>query len=129
MSKTIDYYLTLRSPWAYLGSRRLEEIAARHGAEIAVKPVDYGTIFPRTGGLPLPKRAPERQAYRLVELRRWRAHLDMPLNLHPAHFAVDENLAARVVMAAAPMLQRSRWRLASARRSSSRSRTSTTAPR
>ncbi len=68
MSRTIDYYLALNSPWTYLGSRGLEEIAARHGAEIRVKPVDFGVIFPKTGGLPLPKRAPERQAYRLTEL-------------------------------------------------------------
>ncbi len=100
MSKSIDYYLSLRSPWAYLGSVRLEEIAARHGAEITVKPVDYGTIFPQTGGLPLPKRAPARQAYRLVELRRWRARLGLPLNLEPKGFAVDEAPAARLVIAA-----------------------------
>ena len=100
MPKSIDYYLSLRSPWAYLGSVRLEEIAARHGAEVAVKPVDYGTIFPQTGGLPLPKRAPERQAYRLMELRRWRTRLNVPLNLEPKGFAVDEALAARLVIAA-----------------------------
>ncbi len=100
MSKAIDFYLSLRSPWAYLGSVRLEEIAARHGAEIAVKPVDYGTIFPQTGGLPLPKRAPARQAYRLVELRRWRRRLGLPLNLEPKGFAVDEAPAARLVIAA-----------------------------
>ena len=100
MSKSIDYYLSLRSPWAYLGGGRLEEIAARHGAAVAVKPVDYGTIFPQTGGLPLPKRAPARQAYRLMELRRWRARLDLPLNLEPQGFAVDEAPAARLVIAA-----------------------------
>ncbi len=100
MTKSIDYYLSLRSPWAYLGSQVLEEIAARHGATVAVKPVDYGTIFPQTGGLPLPKRAPERQAYRLVELRRWRARRELPLNLEPIGFAVDEGPAARLVIAA-----------------------------
>jgi len=100
MSKVIDYYLTLISPWAYLGSQRFAEIARRHGAEVRVKPVNFGEIFPRTGGLPLAKRAPERQAYRLVELKRWRAHLDIPLNLHPAHFPAAEGLAARMVIAA-----------------------------
>ena len=37
------------------------------GATANVKPVDFGVIFPQSGGLPLPKRAPQRQAYRLVE--------------------------------------------------------------
>ncbi len=100
MTKTIDYYLTLTSPWTYFGSTRFEEIARRHGAEIRVKPVNYGVIFPRTGGLPLPKRAPERQAYRLMELKRWRAHLDIPLNLHPKHFPVPDGDAACMVIAA-----------------------------
>jgi 2-hydroxychromene-2-carboxylate isomerase len=100
MSKVIDYYLTLISPWAYLGSQRFADIVRRHGAEVRVKPVNFGEIFPRTGGLPLAKRAPERQAYRLVELKRWSAHLGIPLNLHPAHFPAAEGLAARLVIAA-----------------------------
>ncbi len=100
MAKTIDYYLTLTSPWTYLGSARFEEMAARHGAEIRVKPVNYGVVFPRTGGLPLPKRAPERQAYRLMELKRWRAYLDIPLTLHPKFFPVPDADAAGMVIAA-----------------------------
>ncbi len=100
MAKTIDYYFTLTSPWTYLGSARFEEMAARHGAEIRVKPVNYGTVFPRTGGLPLPKRAPERQAYRLMELQRWRAYLDIPLNLHPKFFPSPDGDAACMVIAA-----------------------------
>lgn len=100
MTKTIDYYLTLISPWTYLGSGRFEEIARRHGAEVRVKPVNYGAIFPATGGLPLAKRAPERQAYRLVELKRWSAHLGIPLNLHPAHFPVPDAEAACMIIAA-----------------------------
>ena len=101
MAKVVDYYLTLISPWAYMGSPRFEEIAARRGAEVRVKPVDYGAIFPRTGGLPLAKRAPERQAYRLMELKRWPARLDMALNLHPAHFPAPDAAAAHLVLAAA----------------------------
>ncbi len=100
MAKTVDYYFTLTSPWTYLGSARFEEMAARHGAEIRVKPVNYGTVFPRTGGLPLPKRAPERQAYRLMELQRWRAYLDIPLNLHPKFFPSPDGDAACMVIAA-----------------------------
>jgi 2-hydroxychromene-2-carboxylate isomerase len=100
MAKTIDYYLTLTSPWTYLGSARFEEMARAHGAEIRVKPVNYGVIFPRTGGLPLPKRAPERQAYRLMELKRWRAYLDIPLTLHPKFFPVPDADAACMVIAA-----------------------------
>lgn len=100
MPKVVDYYITLISPWAYLGSARFAAIAKRHGAEVHVKPVNFGDIFPRTGGLPLAKRAPERQAYRLVELKRWSEHLGIPIHLQPAHFPADEQLAAQLVIAA-----------------------------
>ncbi len=100
MAKIVDYYFTLTSPWTYLGHQRLVEIAKRHGAEIRVKPVDYGVIFPQTGGLPLPKRAPERQAYRLMELQRWRARLGIEINLHPKFFPAPADAAARMVIAA-----------------------------
>ena len=76
--KNIEYYFSPSSPWTYLGHQRLVAIAARHQAVIEVLPVDLGgKIFPGSGGLPLGKRAPQRQAYRLVELRRWSAHLDV----------------------------------------------------
>ncbi len=100
MGKTIDYYLSLVSPWTYLGSKRLKEIADAKGATIRVKPMSLAQVFPETGGLPLPKRAPARQAYRLVELERWSKHLGEPINIHPAHFPADERLAAYCVMAA-----------------------------
>jgi 2-hydroxychromene-2-carboxylate isomerase len=76
------------------------EIARRHRVEIAVKPVEFGRILPISGGLPLAKRAPQRQAYRLVDLRRWRDHLGIRLNLHPAFFPVPDQLAACAVIAA-----------------------------
>ncbi|MFN4309738.1 MAG: 2-hydroxychromene-2-carboxylate isomerase [Ferrovibrio sp.] len=100
MAKQIDYYVFLASPWAYLGSQRFAEIAKRHGAAIRIIPMAAAEVFPVSGGLPLAKRAPQRQAYRIVELKRWREYLGMPLNLQPSFFPIDEALAARLVIAA-----------------------------
>lgn len=100
MTKVIDYYLSIISPWAYLGSQRLAEIAQRHRAEVRVFPVNYAEIFPQTGGLPLPKRAPERRAYRLVELKRWSEHLGIPIILEPSNARAPELTAACMVIAA-----------------------------
>ena len=100
MPKLIDYYFTPVSPYVYLGHGRFLDIVRRHGATIAVKPVDLGRIFPASGGLPLGKRAPQRQAYRLVELKRWASYLQMPINLHPAHFPVSGDLASKWILAA-----------------------------
>jgi carboxymethylenebutenolidase len=99
--QNLDYYLTLNSPWSYLGHGRLSDMVARHGVSVQLHPVDFpGAIFPVTGGLPVGKRSPQRQAYRLVELERWRDHLGIPLNLQPAHWPVEDALAAQMVIAA-----------------------------
>jgi 2-hydroxychromene-2-carboxylate isomerase len=66
MTKRIDYFLALQSPWTYLGHDRLQSAAGRHGAEIMVYPVDFARIFAETGGLPLPQRPPARRAYRMA---------------------------------------------------------------
>ncbi|WP_374466392.1 2-hydroxychromene-2-carboxylate isomerase [Ferrovibrio sp.] len=99
MSRMVDYYVFLASPWAYLGSRRFAEIAKRHGASIRIIPMAAAEVFPVSGGLPLAKRAPQRQAYRIVELKRWREFLGVPLNLQPSFFPMNEALAARLVIA------------------------------
>jgi 2-hydroxychromene-2-carboxylate isomerase len=101
MSKVVDYYYTPASPWTYLGHQRFEAIAQRHGATIQYKPVDYGKIFPLSGGLPLGKRAPQRQAYRLAELKRWRDFLGVPLTIQPKYHPVASDLAAQLIIAAA----------------------------
>jgi len=98
--KLVDYYFTPVSPWSYLGHARLVEIARRHRATIAVKPIDLGRVFPASGGLPLKERAPQRQSYRLVELARWSKYLGIALNPRPAHFPVRADLASRWILAA-----------------------------
>jgi len=100
MTKLIDYYFSPMSPWTYLGHERFAALARRHGAAIDVKPVDYGKIFPTSGGLPLAKRAPQRQKYRLAELKRWREYLGLPLTVEPKYFPYDTALAARSILAA-----------------------------
>jgi len=100
MSKTVDYYFSPISPWTYLGHARFADMAKRYGASINVKPVDFGKIFPVSGGLPLAKRAPQRQAYRMVELKRFRDFLKLPLKLQPKFFPAAADLAAQFVLAA-----------------------------
>ncbi|WP_237216842.1 2-hydroxychromene-2-carboxylate isomerase [Falsiroseomonas oryziterrae] len=100
MAAQIDYYLSLNSPWTHLGAARIEAIAREHGAVLRPYPVDLrAVIFPASGGLPLPQRSPQRQAYRMAELRRWRSFLDIPIELDPTHFPFDETLAAQCVIA------------------------------
>ena len=100
MPTPIDYYLAPQSPWTYLGHERFTRIAADASATVRVLPVDLsGKVFPVSGGLPLGQRPPQRQAYRLVELARWRDHLGMPLNIKPKFFPVPGDDAARLIIA------------------------------
>ena len=97
---TIDYYFAPVSPWAYLGHARFVQIAKAAGARVQFNPIDLGAVFPISGGLPLPKRAPQRQAYRLVELKRFSEHLGIPLNVQPKHFPAPGDEGAKLILPA-----------------------------
>jgi carboxymethylenebutenolidase len=99
VSRQITVYYALQSPWTYLGWARLRAIVARTGAAAHYRPIQTGRMFEASGTLPLARRPKQRQAYRLMELRRWREHLGVPLNLRPRYFPVDETLAARMAIA------------------------------
>jgi carboxymethylenebutenolidase len=101
MGRTVDYYFAPQSPWAYLGHQRLADLVQRTGAAVRVMPIDLGgKVFPISGGLPLGQRAPQRQAYRLMELQRFSQHLKVPLNLKPRYFPVGGDDSARLIIAA-----------------------------
>jgi 2-hydroxychromene-2-carboxylate isomerase len=99
MSRQVTVFYALQSPWTYLGWARFRVLAAQAAAEVDYRPIEMAPVFVASGGLPLARRPPQRQAYRLMELKRWQQRLGVPLNLHPRHFPVDEALAARMVIA------------------------------
>lgn len=96
----IDYYVFISSPWAYLGSERFAALAEKYNADVTIIPMAPLTLFDATGGLPLAKRAQQRQDYRFVELERWRTHLGIKLNLRPKAFPTNETAAGKLVTAA-----------------------------
>ena len=83
---TLDCFYSLSSPWAYFGGPQLQGIVQRHGVRLVLKPFDFQAVVPHTGGIPLKTRPEARRSYHALELARWREHLDMPLNLAPAHY-------------------------------------------
>ncbi len=120
MPQSIPYYFSIISPWAYiLATPNSTRIAARHGLAIDYRPVSLSQLFPETGGLPLAKRHPSRQRYRLIELQRWRERRDIPLVLRPRYWPFDPSLADRLVIAIAesgadveaylPFISRAAW--------------------
>lgn len=96
----IDYYFSFISLWSYVGSREFRSVSSRHGARIGYKPIDLMKVFAAGGGKPVKERPLQRQAYRLVEMRRWRAIRGIPLVLHPKFYPADPSLAHRVLLGA-----------------------------
>lgn len=93
MTGTIEYFYTHVSPWAYMGHALFLDLAARHGMTVEFRPVNLGGVFDASGGMPLAKRHPVRQSYRLIELQRWRDKRNLPLTIQPRHFPADPTLA------------------------------------
>lgn len=100
MGPSLDVYYTPTSPWSFMAWDRLGELARHHHLAVRYHPVDFNTIFPRTGGLPLPKRAPERQRYRMMELKRWSRRLGVPITFEPRFFPVADAPAGLLLLAA-----------------------------
>ncbi len=100
MPRRIDYYFSLQSPWAYIGHGPFRDVVASHGVEVACKPVVLVDLFAETGGLPLKRRHPVRQRYRMMELQRWREKRGLDFALQPKYWPFDARLADGMVIAA-----------------------------
>jgi 2-hydroxychromene-2-carboxylate isomerase len=100
MPRQVDYYFSLSSPWAYIGHALFREVVSTYGLRVNHKPVLLFDLFSETGGLPLAKRHPVRQRYRMLELQRWREKRGLNFHLRPAHTPFNGRLADGVVLAA-----------------------------
>jgi 2-hydroxychromene-2-carboxylate isomerase len=100
MPRQIDYYFSVQSPWAYIGHQSFRDVVAAYDLKVNHKPVVLVDLFSETGGLPLLKRHPVRQRYRMVELQRWRDKRGLQFKLEPANWPFNARLADGVVVAA-----------------------------
>jgi 2-hydroxychromene-2-carboxylate isomerase len=98
----IEYFYGIPSPFAYLGSAKFQLIVKKYNVEIIEKPCDLvGGIFAKTGGVPVPKRSPQRQKHRLDELKRWGEFLNIKINLKPKYFPPkDPHISGKYTIAA-----------------------------
>jgi len=100
MPRQIDFYFSLSSPWAYIGHKLFREVVATYGLKVNHKPVVLVDLFSETGGLPLVKRHPVRQRYRMLELQRWRDKRGLNFHFQPKHAPLNARLADGLVIAA-----------------------------
>jgi 2-hydroxychromene-2-carboxylate isomerase len=100
MPRQVDYYFSFQSPWAYIGHQAFQDVASTFKLKVNYKPVVLVDLFSETGGLPLMKRHPVRQRYRMIELQRWRDKRGLKFHLQPKNWPFNARLADGVVIAA-----------------------------
>jgi 2-hydroxychromene-2-carboxylate isomerase len=96
----IEYFFSFISLWSYIGSLVFQDLVRRHNAEVVFKPIDLFTVFDAGGSLRVKDRPRQRQAYRLVEMQRWKEIHGIPLVLQPKFYPADPSLGHRMVLAA-----------------------------
>ncbi|PCI05879.1 MAG: disulfide bond formation protein DsbA [Hyphomicrobiales bacterium] len=89
MSDHIDYYLSIISPFAYMGHQAFFDMAAKHGKTVNVKLFNMADVFANSGAAPVPQRPPVRQRYRLLELQRISELRRVALNTMPKFFPTN----------------------------------------
>ncbi len=100
MPRQVDYYFSFQSPWAYIGHKSFQELVSTYDLKVNHKPVVLVDLFAESGGLPLLKRHPARQRYRMVELQRWRDKRGLKFHLQPTYWPFNARLSDGVVIAA-----------------------------
>lgn len=98
--RQLDFYFSFVSLYTYIGYEAFEALVKKHGLEVTYKPIDLHAVFAAGGGLPVSKRPPQRQAYRFVEMQRWRIERNIPLVLKPKHHPSDPVIGHRMLIAA-----------------------------
>jgi 2-hydroxychromene-2-carboxylate isomerase len=97
---TIEYYFSFISLWSYVGSLVFQDLITRHELQVEFKPIDLLAVFAAGGGKPVRQRPLQRQAYRLVEMERWKRIRGIPLVTWPKFYPADPSLGHRMVLAA-----------------------------
>jgi 2-hydroxychromene-2-carboxylate isomerase len=95
---TLEFFYDFVSPYSYLASTRVEEVARRAGAQVRFRPFLLGGVFKATQNR-APLETPAKFAHMKVDLQRWARRLGVPLAF-PATFPFGSILALRAALAA-----------------------------
>src|SRR5208282_2578965 len=90
----IDFYFDFASPFAWLISDRLEELALRHHREVVWRPVLLFAIL-KALGLPAPMETEAKRTYLLRDMERSARYYGVPYR-HPASFPAISPAPARL---------------------------------
>jgi len=94
VSDPIDFWFDFSSPYGYLLSERIDEVAARFGRKVRWHPILLGIVFKATGSAPLTLQNPAKAAYSLLDFARSARFMGVPYR-HPTRFPLATQNAAR----------------------------------
>ena len=89
----IEFWFDFSSPYSYLASERIDELAAKYGRKVKWRPMMLGAAF-KASGLPLLLSVPLKGEYSKRDLQRSARFLGIPHKFPPA-FPVTTLAAAR----------------------------------
>ena len=95
MSDSIEFYFDFSSPYGYIASECIDEIAARHGREVAWRPYLMGVAMKVTGSSPVVNR-PMLGEYSRRDMERSARRLRLPFSF-PEPFPIPTVAACRAV--------------------------------
>lgn len=97
MPKPIEFWFDFSSPYSYLASEKIDELAARHGRSVDYKPTLLGAVFKVTGGAPLTELGPAKAKYAVHDFERSARFAGVAFK-HPSTFPIATVNAARAVL-------------------------------
>lgn len=93
MNVPIDFYFDFTSPYGYLMSEKIDELAARFGRQVRWHPILLGLVF-KTTGSQAPVNVPLKGPYTLRDFARSARFLGVSYR-HPSRFPVPTQAASR----------------------------------
>lgn len=96
----LTFWFDVHSPWAYLASFRVGDIARKHGLDLRWRPLQLPRLLDAIGGLKPLEASPQRVAWFRQDILDQAELLGVPLRYHP-HYPLRNARALRAALLAA----------------------------
>jgi 2-hydroxychromene-2-carboxylate isomerase len=93
MTEPIEFWFDFSSPYSYLASERIDDLAAKHGRKVKWRPIMLGAAF-KASGLPLLLTVPLKGEYSKRDIERSARFMGVPYSF-PPKFPLATLIAAR----------------------------------
>ena len=97
MDKPIEFHFDFSSPYSYIASEQIEQLAARHGRSVTYKPVLLGAVFKVAGSAPLTDSYGPKARYSIHDFARSARYAGVPYR-YPSKFPIASVGAKRAVL-------------------------------